>query len=299
MTEETTTSLRVPAESAAWFTFARERFQIPAVLIFGAAQSTSAQFVVSSALDWVALVVSISGISVLLVVMRMMDELKDLDKDRIAHPDRPLPRGLISPEEVRYGLRISIGVLLCASILIGLLGNPIAGTLLGLSVGYSLLMYREFFIPEFLDARPFSYAATHQVIIIPIYAFATATAVPEAVFTRPVLWFAMTGLGASFALEVCRKLDPEAHPALRTYLTVSGPGRTAIAVAASVLLAVYGAYKIGVFAIMGPVALVLLASLVLTMARPARFKWTAGFAGLFVLAQVFAPTIDHLVEVLS
>jgi len=229
----------------------------------------------------------------------MMDELKDLDKDRIAHPYRPLPRGLISSEEVRYGLRIVIGVLLGAAILIGLLGNPIAGTLLGLSVGYSLLMYREFFIPEFLDARPFFYAATHQVIIIPIYAFATATAVPEAAFTRPVLWFAMTGLGASFALEVCRKLDPEAHPALRTYLTVSGPGRTAIAVAASVLLAVYGAYKIGVFAIMGPVALALLASLVLTMARPARFKWTAGFAGLFMLAQVFAPTIDHLVEVLS
>ena len=86
----------------------------------------------------------------LLVVMRMMDELKDLDKDRIAHPARPLPRGLISPEEVRSGLRIAIGLLLVVSVFIGLLWNPVAGVLLGLSVGYSLLMYREFFAPDLL-----------------------------------------------------------------------------------------------------------------------------------------------------
>jgi 4-hydroxybenzoate polyprenyltransferase len=223
----------------------------------------------------------------------MMDELKDLDKDRIAHPARPLPRGLISPEEVRSGLRIAIGLLLVVSVFIGLLWNPVAGVLLGLSVGYSLLMYREFFAPDLLGARPFSYAATHQIIIVPIYAFATATALPEAAFTQPVLWFAATGLGASFALEVCRKLDPDAHPALGTYLIVAGPGRTATAVLAAMGLATYAAYQIGVHTILWPVALLLLASLGLTIVRPASFKWTAGFAGLFVLAQIFAPTIVH------
>ena len=203
MSAKTTSLSGTPSRPAAWATFARERFQIPAVLIFGMAQSASAQYVVSSTLDWLGLAISVAGISVLLVIMRMMDELKDLDKDRIAHPTRPLPRGLISPEEVRSGLRISIGLLRIASVFIGLLRNPMAGVLLSLSVGYSVLMYREFFVPDLLGARPFSYAVTHQIIIVPIYAFATATALPEAAFTQPVLWFAATGLGASFALEVC------------------------------------------------------------------------------------------------
>lgn len=142
MSAKTTSPSGTLSRPAAWATFARERFQIPAVLIFGVAQSTSAQYVVSSTLDWLGLAISVAGIAVLLVVMRMMDELKDLDKDRIAHPARPLPRGLISPEEVRSGLRIAIGLLLVVSVFIGLLWNPVAGVLLGLSVGYSLLMSR-------------------------------------------------------------------------------------------------------------------------------------------------------------
>lgn len=298
MSMKTTSPSRTLSRPAVWATFARERFQIPVVMIVGVAQSTSAQYVVSSTLDWLGLAISISGITILLIVMRMMDELKDLDTDRIAHPDRPLPRGLISPEEVRLGLWIAVGVLLVASVSIGVLRNPVAGALLGLSVGYSLLMYREFFVPNFLGTRPFLYAVTHQIILVPLYAFATATTLPEAAFTQPVLWFAATGLGASFALEVCRKLDPNAHPALGTYLSVVGQGRTVTAVVVAVGLATYAAYQINTHTILWPFALVLLASLALTIARPANFKWTAVLAGLFVLAQVFAPTIGHFIGAL-
>ena len=293
MLEKDIDSQRTRFQSSAWITFAKERFQIPGVLIVAIAQSASAQYVVSNALDWLALVIAVTGITILLITMRMMDELKDFDTDKVAHPDRPLPRGLISPQEVRSGLWIGVGILLLTSTLIGLLWNPMAGYLLGLSVGYSLLMYREFFVPEAIGARPFWYAITHQIILVPIYAFATATALPEATFTSAVLWFAMTGLGASFALEVCRKLDPNAHPALGTYLSVVGWGGTVTAVAGSVGLASYASYQIGVHTILWPIAIALLGSLALTVMRPQRFKWTAGLAALFVLAQVFAPTIIH------
>ena len=293
MSTKITSSPGAVSRPAAWMTFAWERFQIPAILVVALAQATSAQYIVSSTLDWSGLVISVVGIAALAIIMRMMDELKDLDKDRLAHPTRPLPRGLISPQEVRSGLWIGIGLLLVASVSIGVLRNPLAGVLIGLCVGYSVLMYHEFFAPDLLGVRPFSYAATHQIIIVPIYAFATATALPEATLTQPVLWFALTGLGASFALEVCRKLDPEAHPVLGTYLSVAGPGRTATSVVIAVGLAAYAGYRIGIHIILWPVALVLLASLGLTLSRPASFKWTAGFAGFFLLAQVLGPTINH------
>ena len=293
MVEKNAASSRTLFQTSAWIIFAKERFQIPGVLIVAIAQSASAQYIVSSVFDWFAMAISVTGISALLITMRMMDELKDFDTDKVAHPDRPLPRGLISPKEVRSGLWIGVGILLLGSILIGLLWNTVAGSLLGLSVGYSLLMYREFFVPEAIGTRPFWYAITHQIILVPIYAFATATASPEATFASPVLWFAMTGLGASFALEVCRKLDPNAHPALGTYLSVVGWGGTVTAVVGSVALASYASYQIGVHMILWPIAMALLGSLALTVMRPQRFKWTAGLAALFVLAQVFAPTIIH------
>ena len=39
------------------------------------------------------------GVSLFLIFiteLRFMDELKDYEKDKIAHPDRPLPRGLVT-----------------------------------------------------------------------------------------------------------------------------------------------------------------------------------------------------------
>ena len=154
-----------------------------------------------------------------LATMRLMDELKDVEKDRVAHPDLPLARGLLSEGEAKRGLVLAILALGAGAVSLWVF-NPVAGGLLGICVVYSLLMYREFFVPDWLEPRPFWYAVSHQVVLLPMYAFATAAAVPAAATDAPVLWFGLTGLGASFTLEVCRKLDPAAHPVLRTYLAV-------------------------------------------------------------------------------
>ena len=86
MSAKTTSPSGTLSRPAAWATFARERFQIPAVLIFGMAQSASAQYVVSSTLDWLGLAISVAGISVLLVIMRMMDELKAVSYKHLTLP---------------------------------------------------------------------------------------------------------------------------------------------------------------------------------------------------------------------
>jgi 4-hydroxybenzoate polyprenyltransferase len=40
-----------------------------------------------------------------------MDEVKDLAKDRIAHPERPLPRGLLTVREVERAIFLLMGAL--------------------------------------------------------------------------------------------------------------------------------------------------------------------------------------------
>ena len=51
------------------------------------------------------------GVSLLIFIteLRFMDELKDYEKDKIAHPDRPLPRGLVTKGQVNFLIKLSFG----------------------------------------------------------------------------------------------------------------------------------------------------------------------------------------------
>jgi 4-hydroxybenzoate polyprenyltransferase len=275
-----------------WTTFARERFNLVPLLVVGTAQAASAQYVVGPTLDAAGLVVAVLALTALLVVMRLMDELKDVEKDRVAHPGRPLPRGLVTPSEARVVLRASVATLFVIAAALAM-RDPLVGGLFGLCVAYSLLMYREFFAPEALQARPLAYAITHQIILVPMYTFATAAAAPDAALSPPVLWFALTGLGASFTLEVCRKLDPDAHPILGTYLTMLGRGPTTVAVFAAAALTAFAAFQIGVHPVVWPAAALLVASLAVVALKPERFALAAGTSALLVVTQVLAPTLMH------
>ena len=299
MSAQTKGRLRGSGSGSGWSAFLRERFQLPVLLVLGTAQAASAQYVVASRLDLGGLLIAIVGIVSLLALMRLMDELKDLEKDRVAHPERPLPRGTLSEEDARRGLHWAVLGLVVATGVIAVGRNLMTGALYGLCVAYTLLMYREFFAPRFLGARPFTYAVTHQLVLVPMYLFATAAALPELTLTPPVLWYGLTGLGASFAFEVCRKLDPEAHAVLGTYLAAYGPHRTVLAVTAAVVLAAYAAYAIAVHVFVWPVAALLLTTLSVVYLRPERYKWVEGAASLFALVQVLAPTLAHVRRILG
>jgi hypothetical protein len=277
---------------AAWLAFTRERFNLVPLLVVGVAQAASAQYVVRPSLDLPGLAVAVLGLTSLLVVMRLMDELKDIDKDRVAHPERPLPCGLVAESDARVVLRWAVVTLFLAGAALAL-RDVVLGGLYGLCVVYSLLMYREFFASDALQARPLVYAVTHQVILLPMYAFATAAAAPESALSAHALWFALTGLGASFTLEVCRKLDPAAHPVLGTYLRVLGRGPTMAAVFAATILTAVAALQIGVHLFVWPAAFILLTSLVVVSLRPGRFPLAAGASALLVLTQVLAPALVH------
>jgi 4-hydroxybenzoate polyprenyltransferase len=283
-----------PGALAGWRTLVKERFRPGALLALAAGLAASAQLIVAPRVDAAGLAIGAAGVAALLALLRLMDEVKDLDRDRVAHPERPLPRGVVKPVDARQAIHLGIGMLGLAAGLLAVLRSPVAGALYGVCVVYAALMYREFFVGRVLESRPFTYAATHQAIVLPMYAFATAAGAPAAALDPAVLWFGLTGLGASFAFAVCRKLDPDAHPALGTYLSVHGPGRTLAAVVAAVALTAFAAYRIGVHAWVWPAAVLLLAALAAVRARPDRFERVEAAAGLFVLVQVLAPTLARL-----
>ncbi len=94
--------------------------------------------------------------------LRLFDEVKDFDLDRIHNPERPLPRGLLCKSDV---LRVALIISILEIVLLAFYGLW-ALVSMTIVIGYSLLMYKEFFIKKWLRSHLTTYAVTHTFIIV-------------------------------------------------------------------------------------------------------------------------------------
>lgn len=147
-----------------WWIFTQERFEpvssLSMILLF-----VAAHFVVSGNFTLQSLNRAIplfTGVTVFFFKLRLYDEIKDYETDKVINPARPLPRGLLD----RGDLGIMILICIVAELLLfGLMGR---GALIGISLAifYSLLMYKEFFIRYFIRRHLTTYAVSHTVVTV-------------------------------------------------------------------------------------------------------------------------------------
>jgi hypothetical protein len=92
--------------------------------------------------------------------LRCFDEIKDYDVDRRHNPGRPLARGLVTHRQLGIAIATALALeIALAAWLFGATGVAV----LGIAQGYSLLMYREFFVGPWLRPRLTTYAVTHTL----------------------------------------------------------------------------------------------------------------------------------------
>ena len=155
-----------------------------------------------------------------------MDEFKDYEKDLVAHPERPLPRGILKPQQVENTIHGLVGLMVVYAIATGLADNMISGVLyLGITV-YLWLMYKEFYTAGGLANIAWLYGTTHQLILVLLCLFTVTVAHPQMISDQLSWAFGFSVLGSFFSYEICRKLDPNANPILKTYLQMYGPQKT-------------------------------------------------------------------------
>jgi 4-hydroxybenzoate polyprenyltransferase len=294
--------------AGAWRTLLRERAPLPAMLALGAAQALSSWAVSRVAFRMAPLVAGTLGIAALLVLLRLMDEVKDIAKDRVAHPERPLPRGLLTEAAVRRAITGGTIVLLIASGIVAATFGAAPAVAAFAGLGWAGLMYREFGAPRVLARNAFAYGLTHQLVLLPMYAFTVLLWSPGA--TAPSVWWALGGVGAGFAFEIARKLDPEALPILGTYLVRHGRGATLTALVLALGLVTLAALPLCVAALVWPaVAIVGLAlwSYIVRVSRsmdsavvaaPGAHARVARAAALLVVIQLLAPLLARAWEYL-
>jgi len=224
--------------------FLKERVPVVANLILAVGMILSAAATLKVSAPIGASVFIGAALLIFITELRFMDELKDYEKDKIAHPDRPLPRGLVTTDQVNFLIKFTFGLFLACVGASYLFFNALSGHYLLLTAVWLWLMYKEFYVGQALAKSPLIYAITHQLIIIPLCLFVFSAFGLESI-TSEVMGFCLLVLSSFFTFEVGRKMDPTSDPILGTYLVHYGKIKTNILITVLAGIGVYGTVLLG------------------------------------------------------
>lgn len=205
------TSVLAPPSLKRYYEYSKERFPLKqfltlsAVISLLAALGTQA-YIYGQHNDLFAVAMSIVAVFLLLLRLRLLDELKDLEHDRRFYPDRPLPRGLIRPKELT---RVAVLVFLLEALVATSGGARSLGFFAVLAL-YSFLTLNEFFVRGWLRRHFTVYALSHEALVLPLcFYLYSLNGLGLADVTQPYFWLLTALIGGQFfLLEVTRKLRP-------------------------------------------------------------------------------------------
>jgi hypothetical protein len=261
-----------------WWVYQRERFPLAAHgPLVAAFTFTAVAF--SGFLRGVFTLPSVAEFSAAFVIsllfflqLRIADEFKDFEDDSAFRPYRPVPRGLVKLSELAWiGF---VAALVQAAIAVAL--SPRLLVLLLVTWAYLGLMLKEFFVSEWLKARPIAYLASHMVIMVLINLTATACDWLPATGAIPVgiAWFLGMSYCNGVVVEVGRKLraPEDEEVGVETYTSLYGPRRAVALWLAAMSLG--GVGTLGAAAQIGaavPVGMVLAVAFAVAVGFGARF----------------------------
>ena len=170
--------------------------------------------------------------------LRILDEIRDADVDRVGRPERPVPRGLVTVSELR-ALAVAVGV--AGAGLSVLLGPPVVLTY-AVATGTIWLLGTGPLQHEANRYPRLRGAISHSVIAPELLLCAWAVVAP----IRPIPELGaslLLGWGASLAMEVSRKtvLPIEEREGVQTYSKELGRRGALVVAALAIAFAFIGA----------------------------------------------------------
>ena len=263
--------------------WAKERFPVPAVILLSASMYYLSYFYANlfktkGPVNWIETILGVAVIFFVMLHLRVFDEHKDYEKDRVAHPDRALSKGIITLKDLRVLMAAAIIIEIAASAYIGL-EQLIVWSIIML---WSFLMLVEFFCPEFLNRRIGLYLLTHQLLIpiIVFFGFSQRYNLLETSGSdlKWIILFPLYVMCVSITYEISRKTwsEDREHELADSYTKVWGRTKTVIinqAVAlcgGGILLYIYISFKISAIymALLSGFYLLFLLSEILFLVKP-------------------------------
>ncbi len=189
-----------------------ERFPVPVTLVLSAAIGFAAYAAAQGATLRAGAPLLIDGAAIggvfmsflFLFLLRVYDEHKDYDQDLATRPDRPVQRGLITLAQLRTLGAVAVAAQVALALPYGLEAAAVYGVVLG----YSVLMYVEFFAREWLSARLVWYALSHT-LVMSLLALALGmrfTLRADVALPVELIGFLVLSIPAFLSIDVLRKI---------------------------------------------------------------------------------------------
>ena len=212
-----------------WWIYQRERFPLlahgPLVLAFSSS-AVCFSHLLRGQHSWpplASVVVAFVTCLLFFLGLRIADEFKDIEEDKRYRSYRPVPRGLVTLRELGW---IGAGA---AAIQLALALWLAPGLSLILLAGwaYLTLMSNEFFVRDWLKARPITCLWTHMFIMPIVDLYATACDwVPSGMKEPPsgLFWFLIASFFNGMVIEFGRKIRAQAdeETGVQTYSALWG-----------------------------------------------------------------------------
>lgn len=276
-----------------WLKYFTERFSFisSAALISGII--LSATYLKGRDFHFLPFTLSFIGIIFVWALACLMDDVKDLEKDRIAYPNRPLPKGLITKQEAVHLIDTMRIVLFVYGLLLWILLSASATLAYLVVVAYFWLMERDFGMGLWMGRHPFIYGFLNQFLIVPIVLFAVVA--NASTISNPEVWsFALMMSGAVFCCDICGKLNPHAHPVLATYIHYYGFRKVFNVAVMTLAVSAMGAVYLRLAYLLIPCEAIVLAALSTVFFDPSLFRIPQFMAGISLLVHAWAIVIYRI-----
>lgn len=275
-----------------WIEYISERFYVPTFAALVAGISLSGIYLNGNVFNPLAFAFSFIGILVFFALKRLIDDVKDVEKDRIAHPTRPLPRGLIKKPAAQAMIFRVLVVMFAFSMIIWVILNNTAGLAYVCMTIFLWLLWKDFFSSDWLHRHPLIYSVLLQLFIFPVVLFAVGVIRTDAFELSSSWMFASMLFGAFFCNEICRKLDPHAHPIIASFVHFYGFHRTFEIATLSLAVSAMAATGLNLGLILLPCELIVLISLSLLFFQQRWFKVPEIIASLSLMLHAWAIVLN-------
>ena len=200
-----------------WTQYIQERFSLVLTPLIVAGICFSGATLHAKSFLFFPTFISLIGMLLLFFLFRLMHDVKDFEKDKIANKEYPLPKGLIKIEDAKKMIELLKYGLAGFALIVWVLVNSIAALSYFAILVYLVFMYKDFGFPLWFKGKPVLFATFHQFINFLIAIFSVAMTTPQKAFSLKTLGFGLMLYGAFFTYEICKKLNPQSHPILATY----------------------------------------------------------------------------------
>lgn len=281
---------------AQFLLFVKERVPLAPYALFAILISLAPYFLLNLKLNFLSLAISFFGILLLLIQMRLLDDIQDAPIDKIAHKDRPLATGEISINDgERMGGILQLGLLVFSALIL-LTTSYTAFFFYLASAVYIWNNYKGFYFEEWMRNHPFTAFFLSELVFFPIIFFSFAMADEKKAFDDISIAFSFLLFSALIIYDIARKLDPKSHPILQSFVHLMGYRRVFLALMPVLFVSFMIAEKLGLALILWPVQFAALVSLAMVLFGSFRWHFAATVALLSLFIHAASPLLLYSLE---